>query len=275
MKRLAWLLSLAGAILFGSAIVAQAGRIVVNVNMNSPQSLVDVSIQDANVNQVLTTLFNSTGGKYQVRIGAGVDAKIADLQFNQVPFDEAVSTIVNKANPKFTISKQGNTLYSVLSDKSSGISVPAPRQVVNTNAKNAEDDIPIKKVNLPPMSSITTGPGIGLAATAQAGAAGGAAGSTPAAEECYIALITIKNFQVRMLSEALGGDSLPAFDDSSNNNSNNGNGDNYYDDDNYNNNNNNGNNNNNRNNRNNRNNNNNNYNNNNNNNNYNNRNNRY
>ena len=54
----------------------------------------DISLRDADLNEALTAMFNSTSGKYQLQVGSGVVGRIPRLQLIQTPFDKALDAIL-------------------------------------------------------------------------------------------------------------------------------------------------------------------------------------
>lgn len=182
-----------------SSLITQAQRIVVNVDANKPGMPVSLNIKDAEVGQVLTTLFNQTNNKYNVQLEAGVTGNIDTLQLAQMPFDEALTTIlgsVKDAPAKYTFTKDGNNLYRVASGVASGIeSTPTKTGVIkHPNGEN----IPFIKAMLPPVQNPLT--------------AESTDPNTPSAKECILAMITLKNIPVFDFSKDLGGDCIESYE---------------------------------------------------------------
>lgn len=230
MRRNILLTGLCTMLLGLSSLLIQAQRIVVNVEADKAGMPVSVNIKDAEVGQVLTALFNQTGNKYNVKLEAGVTGNIASLQLAQIPFDEALTTIlgsVKDAPAKYTFAKEGNNLYRVASGVASGVESTQPKSGVIRHPNG--ENIPFIVVTLPPVQNPLT---------AEANP------DQPASKECILAMITLKNIPVYDFSKDLGGDCIEAYEtDSGNGNSsnnsnrnrrgnrnNNNNNDFYYDD---------------------------------------------
>jgi len=105
----------------------------------------DISLRDADLTEVLTAMFNTTGGKYQLQVGNGVVGRIPRLQLIQTPFDKALDAILGI---EFSYQRRqignGNYLYSI-----SGRSTP--------NVPDIGATVPTMA---PPTTSPATIPGI-------------------------------------------------------------------------------------------------------------------
>ncbi|MHB9133484.1 MAG: hypothetical protein ACYDBB_20660 [Armatimonadota bacterium] len=71
-------------------------HVMVSIAQNDAR-LLDISVRNADVGDVLSALFNSTSGARQLRMGHGVAGNIARLQLAGVPFDEVLNAVLAKA----------------------------------------------------------------------------------------------------------------------------------------------------------------------------------
>jgi hypothetical protein len=199
MRRNTILVGVCTVLLGVSSLLVRAERIIINVDDDKAAMTVSLDVKNADVGQVLTSLFNQTGNKYNVQLAAGVEGNIDTLQLTDMPFDKAIESVlgsVKNAPAKLTYTKDG-TQYRIESGSESGVvSSPAKVEVIK---RPDGDFIPIIKVVLAPIDDpLTKEPD-------------GSDPNAPAAKECILAMITVKNIPVGMLAEDLGGGSIPAY----------------------------------------------------------------
>jgi hypothetical protein len=185
------------------------------VSIANDNNVLDISLRDADLATVLTALFNSTGGKYQVRLGSGVNGRIARLQLAQTPFDKALDAILGT---DFSYTKQtqgdGTYLYNIVGRQS------------NTSIYTPPSRMPI--LEAPSIGMPTFGgdaPPPGLAAAGGSGSSSPllslgrgsitdsttAVGDTAASESSVVKLIRVNYLAVDVLAEYLGGKSVDLF----------------------------------------------------------------
>lgn len=57
-------------------------------------TLLDISLRDADLSETLTALFSTAKDKYEMVLGSGVTGRIARLQLTQAPFEKALDAIL-------------------------------------------------------------------------------------------------------------------------------------------------------------------------------------
>ena len=200
--------------LLGSTLArVHAQQISIAGDMNSPSMLMDISLRDADLNEVLTAMFNTTGGKYQLQVGNGVVNRIARLQLVQIPFDKALDAILGT---EYSYTRRqignGNYLYTISGRSSSsvpdtGATVPsmAPPTAAATSsgsAGSASSGGASSSSSLPTVLTITT------KADGTAKKADGTAATT---ETSVVKIIKVYYLDIENLCSALGGTSVTLF----------------------------------------------------------------
>jgi hypothetical protein len=119
MRRVTLLISVC-ALLFGLMAGLHAQQIAI-ANDVAAGNVLDVSLRDADLATMLTALFNSTGGKYQLRLGNGVNGRIGRLTLTQMPFDKALDAILG-TDYSYTkqLQPEGIYLYTITGRSSTG-----------------------------------------------------------------------------------------------------------------------------------------------------------
>ncbi|MHB9132497.1 MAG: hypothetical protein ACYDBB_15610 [Armatimonadota bacterium] len=146
MRRLVTLVSLC-AMLIGISVVS--GHTQTISIINDGEMMIDVNLRDAELSEVLTALFNTTNGKYQLRMGNNVVGRINRLNFAGVPFDAGEKSALNtilKAAGTFSVLKEagtGGTVIYTINGPQSAVPTPTP---------------PITPVMAPPTADTKLGP---------------------------------------------------------------------------------------------------------------------
>ncbi|MHB9107468.1 MAG: hypothetical protein ACYDCO_10475 [Armatimonadota bacterium] len=210
MRRVIMLISVC-ALLWGCLLTGAHAQQVTIANDNN---LLDISLRDADLTTVLTALFNSTGGKYQVRLGSGVNGRIARLQLTQTPFDRALDAILGT---DFSYTKQmqgdGGYLYTISGRQSvpTTTRMPSVFQAPAIGMPNfGGDAAPAGAFGGP--AGAGAGFGGGSIISLGMGADATTAGDAAASESSVVKLIRVNYLDVALLSEALGGKSVDLFE---------------------------------------------------------------
>jgi hypothetical protein len=219
--------------------MASAARISVTVDLKTRNTPVSLTAQDADVTAVLSALFNAIDNKYQLQTGIGISGKIDELQLTQVPFDDALTAILAKANPNFTFIKEDGGIYRI--SNSSAIDAVTPvlslympaitdhsmvtmkatlpyidpsKYITATDAtgKSATADNKAKN-NKPVSTAADAGNADSLLGGDTVASTGDATGKDdkPTTEECFVAMIQIHFQPVHVFSVGFGAQELPDF----------------------------------------------------------------
>ncbi len=232
-----------------------AQQIAIAGDLNSPEMAMDISLRDADLNEVLTAMFNTTGGKYQLQVGNGVVGRIPRLQLIQTPFDKALDAILGT---EYSYTRRqignGNYLYTISGRSSTnvpdtGASVPslAPPTAAATVSPRADSS---PSGSATSTSTPATSPTLPTVLTITQKKKDAKPGDAAATETLVVNTIKINNLDIEQLCTALGGTVVKLFVQTQSasgggmtmptNNNNNNNNNNGYNNNNNNNNNNNG-----------------------------------
>jgi hypothetical protein len=232
----------------GFTVMASAAHVLVNVDLKTRNYPVTLTVQNADVSDVLSALFTATNNTYQLQTGLGITGTIDALQLTQTPFDDAVKAILAKANPAFTFSKQDGGIYFITNTGSTDTVTPVPTLYMPVISDNSMVTMKATLPYIDPSKYITAtdangkdknandktdkGGGKNGASPASASTSGGGGGSedsllgdtsgsspdaatkeaaTPTNEECFVAMIQIHNQPVHVFSVGFGADELPDF----------------------------------------------------------------
>jgi len=218
MRRVTLLLSLC-ALLFGGLMAGvQAQQINIANDVNGG-NVVDISLRDADLATVLAALFNTTGGKFQVRLGNGVNGRIGRLVLTQMPFDKALDAILG-TDYSYTkqVQSDGIALYTITGRQGGGGTLYTPKP---------PNPFQAPAIGIPTFANDATAApfGGGGAATptspllnlgSRTATTGGTSttttsGDDAAAESSVVKLLRVNNLDVMALAEALGGTGLDLF----------------------------------------------------------------
>ncbi len=187
--------------------------------------LMDVSLRDADLVQVLTALFNTTDGKYQVTIKPGVVGRIARLQLPATPFEKALDAILGTDySYQKKLLRDGSYLYTISGRQTGAVADFTPIASVATNQAPPTIGMPplttddgTSNQTYSPSYSTTTG---GTSASSTTSADGsyvpftftnkpttgsGTAGTSASDESWIVKLVVINYADVEILSQYLGG----------------------------------------------------------------------
>ena len=232
MRRICWSLTFYAALVCGMAVMASASCLIVNVDVTAHNTPVTLTAQNVDINDVLSALFNASDDTYQLQTGLGIIGKIDALQFTRKPFDDAVKAILAKVDATFTCTKKEGGIYLITASANADASVPVPTLYVPT--VNDPDMIVSGKLTLPIIKDKNAaknasppgkGPGKNKPGASDASGADGLLGDgdTPptgdttgkddkaTTEECYLAMIKIRNQPVHVFAVGFGADELPDF----------------------------------------------------------------
>jgi hypothetical protein len=214
----------------------------------------DIYLRDADIPEALTALFNTTDGKYQLKLDPSVVGRISRLQLTATPFEQALDAILGT---EYSYTKRkgdnGTALYTI-TGRNTGAAKPILGGAMN--APPADDPVAGSAGNLggntgavkpstgfPTLSYFTKPTTTGT--TGATGAPGTTAEGEAATEELSVVkMIGINYLDLEAICEALGGTTIALFDSSnyggggtnnsggggsrsSRNNNNNNNNDNY------------------------------------------------
>lgn len=90
-----------------SGAFAQNQPINITGEMRGSEVLVDLTLRDAEIAEVLIALFNTTNGQYEAEISPDVTGRVPLVSLRQLPFDQALRTILG-SNFSFTSKDIGN-----------------------------------------------------------------------------------------------------------------------------------------------------------------------
>ncbi len=207
MRRFVMVMSLALTLVLTCFVGASAQQISIVGDPGNPDMPVDISLRDADLTEVLTALFNTTNGKYQLSILPGVAGRVARLQIS-TSFEKALDTILGS---EYSYVKDplgdGKYLYKI-----SGRTGSTPSPMAPTTPLMA-----------PPSASLPAGSGLSgskgsstafpsltysTKSTTAQGTTAGAAAST----ESVIKPIKISYMSIESFTEALGGNVVYLFE---------------------------------------------------------------
>ena len=230
MLRISRLLPFTLALVCGLTVMASAtSRVIISVDLPCRNTPVTLTVQNAEINDVLSALFNATNNTYQLQTGLGVTGYIDTLQLTRAPFDDALTAILAKVNTTFTYSKTQGGLYCVTNP--AGATTGAPVPVLFVPAINDPDMVVSGKLTLPIIKDKDAKPGdakagkdkskpAGTDTTASDPLLGGDDTATgdktgkddaKTTEECYLAMIKIRHQPVHVFAVGFGADELPDF----------------------------------------------------------------
>lgn len=89
------------------SVSAQNQPIYITGDTRGNDVLVDLTLRDADISEVLVALFNTTNGKYEAEISPDVSGRIPMLTLRQQPFDKALSAVLG-SKYSFTTKPLGN-----------------------------------------------------------------------------------------------------------------------------------------------------------------------
>lgn len=234
MHRISILAAICGALVCGYSAIATAGRVMVSVDLHARNTPVTLTVRDADVTDVLSAVFNATDNRYQLQTGVGIAGKIDTLQLTQTPFDDALKAILVKTDPSFTFSKAEGGIYRIMNPTASTVVLPGPTLYVPVKT---DDTMVTVKATLPiivPKNNKNTAGGKATPAATPAtpteqpapdsllsdsdtsGVTPGKEAAKPTTEECYLAMIKIRNQPVHVFAVGFGADELPDFSTLSN-----------------------------------------------------------
>jgi hypothetical protein len=205
-------------------VAASASTLIVTVDLHARNTPVTLTAKDADVNDVLSALFNATDNTFQLQTGVGISGKIASLQLTQSPFDDAVKTILAQVNPAFTCTKEDGGVYSITNPANTADKTPVLQ--LFTPTLNDPDIVISTKLTLPVLPDKNAAKGGAAAGKGKKPAAapadsllsddtpaGDATGKDdkPTTEECYLAMIKIRYQPVHVFAVGFGADELPDF----------------------------------------------------------------
>ena len=183
-----------------------AGRVLVYADTHAPGLPVSMNVEDSEITSVLSALFNATDNSRQVRIGFGVSGNIDSLDLENVPFDTALTKVLEAVNTEYSFAKSNATTYHI---KAPSEAIVAPIMTF-TQAELVDDTVKMIKVMLPVMPKTTTDTATVPTVDPITGEAP-VVEEEPTAEEAILAVIKIRNINVVYLAEALGYEYLEAF----------------------------------------------------------------
>ena len=178
-------------------------------------TLLDISLRDADLGETLTALFATTNGKYSMVLHQGVVGRIGRLQLSQVTFAKALDAILGN---DFTFQLENN-LYNIYGPQT-GAGTLAPAAVTPPGTATQAPPSPMllaQAGSADPFSSFSpstsTPSTTATKTTGGSGFSGGSIGSitsgaSSASESSAIRLIKIYNCDVGLLSQYLGGSSI-------------------------------------------------------------------
>lgn len=200
--------------------VVRADQISIAADTNAPDMPIDLSLRDADLGEVLSALFNTTNGKYQLQVGNGVVGRIARLQFTHQPFEDALKSVLGSEYSWTKANQPGGTyLYRIYG-----------RQNAGDNTKPVTGIAPVFAPPTASVPAVTTATGttnvVGAAPNAantgfpilslitkSSGSTDKTAGGTAAKEDSVnvVKLIGISHLDMDAICTALGGTTLALF----------------------------------------------------------------
>jgi len=240
MHRTSLLVLICAALLCGFTVMASASLVTVNVDLHARNTPVTLTVQDADVNDVLSALFNATDNMYSLQTGIGISGKVASLQLTDTPFADAVKAVLNKANPKFLSTPEDGGIFQITNPDNVDAATPVPTLyqpvtpddtmvtikvtlpiLVPKDKANANGKDKGKEASAAPAAPTDTSSQDSLLSDAGAGDAGKDA-AKPTTEECYLAMIKIHNQPVHVFAVGFDAQELPDFSTLANPNGSNG-----------------------------------------------------
>jgi hypothetical protein len=135
--------------------MASATCLIVSVDTKSKNTPVTLTVQDADINDVLSALFNATDNTYQLQTGIGISGKVDALQLTQTPFDDAVKAILANVNHDFTYDVEDGNIYYITNTKNVDTTSPIPKLYVPTVSDNTMVTIHVTLPTMDPSDYIT------------------------------------------------------------------------------------------------------------------------
>jgi hypothetical protein len=220
MGRVTVLLSLC-AILVGAAMLGAraAESISIAGDPNSADMRMDISLRDANIQEVLTALFNTTNGRYQLSLDPSVVGRISRLQLSDTPFEKALDAILGTEYSYQRRTSGTNTFLYTITGRSSGMPAASPIRggTTITNAPPSGSSVPpltggssdasAKPGGFPMLSYSTSRAG----ASGTGGTGAGTASTSASGEVSVIKMIPVSNMDLELLCTELGGVTLDLF----------------------------------------------------------------
>lgn len=216
MRRSALLITLCVTLLGGSFLGVHAQQYSIAGKANGNDMIMDVSLRDADLSEALTALFNTTNGKYAVKLEPGVVGRIGRLQLTQTPFDQVLDAVLGN---EFSYSKQqqpdGTYLYRISGQR--GGAATAPRMNPGANFAPPAEIVPpkpattsSKTANSDDSGDVSTSRLLSiLSNTFSKGGANG--GDSASKESSVVAIIPVYNLDLVSLCDNLGGEAIDLF----------------------------------------------------------------
>jgi len=216
MRRIAVWTSLCVLLLSSVLSKGLAQQISIAGDINSPEMTMDISLRDADLNEVLTAMFNTTGGKYQLQVGNGVVGKIPRLQLIQTAFDKALDAILGT---EYSYTRRqignGNYLYTISGRNSTnvpdtGASVPSLAPPT-TSASPGSSTADSTTSGSTPGATATSSPSPLLTITQKVKSAAAKPGDAATTETLVVNTIKINYIDMKLLCTAIGGTAVELF----------------------------------------------------------------
>jgi hypothetical protein len=203
----------------------------INIGGDPDTMLMDIYLRDADIPEVLTALFNTTNGKYQLKLDPSVVGRVSRLQLTATPFEKALDAILGN---EFSFQKKQTDqgfLYTITGRNAgaprTGFGAPLnappadePTTAVEPSTKNVGVDQPKTSASGFPLLSYMT-PKTSKTGTTGTGTGAGTPGTTTtegeeATEElAVVKMIGINYLDLESICDALGGSTIELFDQSS------------------------------------------------------------
>ncbi len=214
-------------LVLGSALSSVKAQISIAGDINNPNMLMDISLRDADLNEVLTALFNTTDGKYQLQVGNGVVGRIPRLQLVQTPFDKALDAILGTeysytresiGNGSFLYHISGRNDTTLVPDTSASVPSMAPATLSVPTLSSTPTD---STAGIETTSPAVAAPKILTLTTSKSGAGGMQAvgkmstttgtGAAATTETSYVTIIKVNYLDLPSLCGALGGSTISLY----------------------------------------------------------------
>ncbi len=131
--------------------LTSASVIFASIDQSMRSLPVTLTARDAEVTDVLNALFAATNNKYRLQTGLGIHGNIAAIHLTAQPFDDALQTILTRANADYQFTKLSGGIYRVFTPNAETITVP---QLKMLNPTDAQRGMEVIKVMLPPIEKI-------------------------------------------------------------------------------------------------------------------------
>jgi len=219
MRRFALVAGLCALLISGAMLGARA-----QVTVLGDADNMDISLRDADLSEVLTAMFNTTNGRYQMVLEKGVVGRIPRLQITQTPFEKALDAVLG-SDYSYTKTQQGQGTYlyrisgrqtaTPTTNPGGGTAFPtmAPPSaslpaVSAAGTTKSTDDSGFPTLNFPTQSTTSTD---------KTGTGDKTATSSSATESSVIKLIRVSNLDLASLCTALGFQVVQLFNQTSSN----------------------------------------------------------